>query len=259
MSCEPERFGHPESYLHRPLVARAAAKTNRILSGTDLSAWPSWTERPAAGRPVPIYIVDDGALPRSDVAFAPNGATCLFISRRLVSRFVELFGQDGSGTFDVAAEDALALVLLHELGHFHNGDAGMPTRPARLDATQLPVMLSDPMQTELRADRFAGEQLAAASRAAERLSAAMDLTFALGHIVWNRSKMRLIDEFAATALGSPEVLGDVGYSHPNLELRFLIIWYVSSPARLKDQALALIDAFLDGRAGVPRNDDAAMF
>ena len=231
----------------------AAAKANAILTGTDVVAWPSWRSPPAAPSPIPIFIVDDGSLAVSDLAFSPNGEACLFLSRRFLLRFVELFGQDGEATFDVPAEDALAIVLLHELGHFHNGDAGHYSPPVLITADELPVALAAAKSTELRADKFAGEQLAAASQAADaRLVAALPVVVALDHITWNLEKVRLVDHLGATELGLASVLGDPGYSHPNLELRFLVIAYVSAPDRLKSRALQLVATFLDGRR--PRPD-----
>lgn len=247
-ACAPDTFGYVESILNRSVVESAAEKANAILSGTDVVAWASWRDRPAAKRPVPIFIIDDESLPEATVAFAPNRQECLFITKRFVARFVELFGRDGVGTFDVEPDDALAIVLLHELGHFHNGDAGSYSAPTEISADGLPVALSNEKNAELRADRFAGEQLGAASTAADsRILAATPLIIALSHITWNREKIRLVDNLGATELGLSTVVGDAGYSHPNLELRFLIISYVSAPDALKPQALELVATLLDSR------------
>ena len=247
--CRPSEFGYAESTLNRSVLEQASTEANSVLApGIEIRAWPSWTERPSSGKPVPIFIIDDSSLPRSDVAFSPNGKTCLFMSRRFLARFVELFGSDGVDTFDVAPEHALGIVLLHELGHFQNGDAGIYSPPFPLTAEDLPLKLTEAKNTELRADRFAGEQLGAALQAKDaRLLAAAPLLFALTHISWNLEKFRLVDNTGATVLGLPSVIGDAGYSHPNLELRFLVIDYVSSDQGNKALVLKLMEDFLSHR------------
>ena len=52
-------------------------------------------------------------------AFAAGNADCVFINSDINDRIGRMFGQATEGTFEVDPIDAIALILLHEAGHFH--------------------------------------------------------------------------------------------------------------------------------------------
>jgi hypothetical protein len=141
---------------------------------------------------------------------------------------------------------SLAVILLHEAGHFEYGDAGLYGEPVAINKDSLPVQLNESKNKELRADRFAGDQIRSASKSSgHRQKTAMDLSLCLINAGWNLFHHRLIDNFGATTLRLPSAFGDRNYSHPNLELRLLIINYAASH---QEAALQLLQDFLDKRS-----------
>jgi hypothetical protein len=73
----------------------------------------------------------------------------------------------------------------------------------------------------------------------------MDLSLCLMNAGWNLLQHRLIENFGATTLRLPSAFGDRNYSHPNLELRLLVINYAASH---EASALQLLQDFLDKRS-----------
>jgi hypothetical protein len=156
-----------------------------------------------------------------------------------------LFGRQGDGTLDVDQIDALAVILLHEAGHFRFGDAGEYGTPVPVSSDTLPIQVGEDKNKELRADRLAGDQIRAASASSgERQRIALGILLSLANVGWNLFQHRLIGNFGATTLNLPSAFGDLNYSHPNLELRFLIINYT---ATRQATSLQLLQNFLDGR------------
>jgi len=55
----------------------------------------------------------------------------------------------------------------------------------------------------------------------------------------------MLNNFGATSLRLSKVFSETGYSHPNLELRFLVINYLVTPGKPQ---LDLLTSFLGARA-----------
>ena len=78
------------------------------------------------------------------------------------------------------------VILLHEAGHFEFGDAGQYGDPVAINKDTLPVQLDEGKNKELRADRFAGDQIRSASKSSgQRQTAAMDMSLCLMNAGWN--------------------------------------------------------------------------
>ena len=244
--CRPEDFGYHESYLDRQLVEHAVQKADTILDpGLGLSFLPSWSSSQRSGRTISVFLVDAQDLPLSDLARSPGSLDCLFISSAFGPTMTALFGKEADGTLDVDQTEALTVILLHEAGHFRFGDAGEYGTPVPVNADTLPVQVGEDKNKELRADRFAGDQIrGAVASTGERQRIALSLLLSLTNVGWDLFRHRLIDNFAATTLNLPSAFGDLNYSHPNLELRFLIINYT---ATRHATSLQLLQNFLDGR------------
>ncbi len=240
-------FGLRPSFEGRVLVEQALEKANILLShDTGLVFSPSWRQGAPGSRVISVFAVDADQIAGTDTAFAPGKADCLFISGKAGSRLKALFGEDSESTLDVNATDALALVLLHEAGHFHYGDAGDYAKPQPLNIDTLVRDLNEGKSKELRADQFAGDLIRTAQLAAPpRGTDAADLSLALLNASWNLLHSRLIGNFGATGLRLPSAFGDLNDSHPNLELRFLVMQYVVTRSQV---ALENLKMFLDLRA-----------
>ena len=75
---------------------------------------------------------------------------CIFVNRDWKAQLAPFFGKDTTGTMDLESGDALAIVLLHEVGHIQ--PAGLPDNPA---IAALLDSLGPGKQEEMRADAFA--------------------------------------------------------------------------------------------------------
>ena len=245
-ACTPAQFGLAESVKGRATIERAITKANAVLGeGSGFVFSPGWQDRPSKTKKLAVYIVDAGAVAATDAAFAPGNAECVFINSDINDRMGQMFGQGAEGTFEIDPTDATALILLHEAGHFRYGDAGdfAPSAPLQLDT--LVEDLNNDKSKELRADRYAGELIRAAEAdPPPRITTALDLSLCLTHISWNLLHGRLIGNFGATTLSSPKVFRDNGDSHPNLELRFLVLQYSVTRQEI---ALANVREFLGHR------------
>src|SRR5205085_7015819 len=102
---------------------------------------------------------------------------------------------------------------------------------------------------EVRADLFAVTRLRAAyiGRKPMTFAAAMEIVVCLGNVSFNLMGSRVLDHFGASALNSPDVFGDGSYTHPNLELRFLLMNYRFYPSKT---SRGLVDTFLARRRKV---------
>jgi hypothetical protein len=66
----------------------------------------------------------------------------------------------------------------------------------------------------------------------------------LSHISWNLQANRMLNNFGATSLNLPNAFNEKGLSHPNLELRFLVINYLVHPDKT---SLDLLNTFVYAR------------
>jgi len=245
------RHGFVEGTRHRALLARAITIVDSVVD--DASARqlrPSWSDKQSG---IPVYLVGGEMLGATEYAFVPSDNTCIFVNDDRVDAALALFAGNPVGALAVRPEDALALMLLHESGHIANGDAGSYTPSVRVSLDELTATLNDSKSRELRADAFAIDAIRAAAvpgRPMPRFLAGNALTLALTNISWNLATRRLLDAFAANALRERRLFLDRGYSHPNFELRFLIMNYQLHPT---ETSLALLTDFLEGRQPKPRN------
>jgi hypothetical protein len=63
-------------------------------------------------------------------------------------------------------------------------------------------------------------------------------------IGWNVQTRRQMDFFGASVLGTKQAFADHGYSHPNLDLRLLVLSYRLHPSH---EVRALLKAFMEAR------------
>jgi hypothetical protein len=120
--------------------------------------------------------------------------------------------------------NVLAFMLLHEVGHIIHGDPGQ-FEDAETTAASNTVQ-TEQKERESKADRFAIEQVAAAAddrNSVDGWLAAMRMELALSDLSWNMAALRFLDHFGATSLCSSAVFSDAGYTHPNFELRLLVV------------------------------------
>jgi hypothetical protein len=236
--CRPEQYGFEEWTVHRELLQQAASRADAILDPALKSRLETTSRTPGPGEEaVPVFQVHGAFVSDGDVALIAGGR-CLFVNPDWQGQLSPFFGKNTPGTLDLEPADALAIILLHEVGHIQKG--GLPQSPP-IDT--LLASLGPGKQEEMRADAFAAGQIAAAfKRKWDRGMAAFRLTQALSQISWNLQAHRMLNNFGATSLRLSKVFSETGYSHPNLELRFLVINYLVNPSKLQ---LDLLTSFLD--------------
>jgi hypothetical protein len=124
---------------------------------------------------------------------------------------------------DRQSGDVLAIMLLHECGHLHNGDSGSFGD----DASKLNIDATATKDREMRADQFAADRLRAAkadmsSQFGVRSVTAMMLMSEVMLINFNFFGAR-ISNLGAREFHDKGVYWDQSLTHPNLEFRMLDI------------------------------------
>ena len=239
--CHPEQYGLEEWTVHPELLDNAVSRADAILDPALKSRLVTTSQTAEFGEEtILVFDVHGSFVSDGDVAFIAGGR-CVFVNRDWRDQLASLFGQDVTGTLDLEVTDALAIILLHEVGHIQGG--GLPhSQPI---ATLL-ASLGPGKQEEMRADSFAAGQIAAAfNRKWDPGMAAFRVAQALSKISWNLQADRMLNNFGATSLRLSRVFNETGYSHPNLELRFLVINYLVNPS---EPQLDLLTSFLDSRS-----------
>lgn len=281
----PARYGIQQSTVYRDVVEQAIIHVNAMVPA-DMElrlrlTWPASgyfprlyfeTDRTAPGftfalvtdqifdngwrfrnaKEIPVYIVDGARLGRVENVFVPEGERCIFVTGRSLDRMFEsmfLIGENAlqhHTAYDKSL--ALALILLHELGHIKFGDGGSYGPPARLDLDELNRPSHMIENRELRADRFAFELVEQAWDSGEK-------THPLGNLYARSRIAGQIYRVIATGSNSHdfrvdprglldkieklEVFKASGYSHLNLYLRLLVMLHQLEPT---DDRLAELQA-----------------
>src|SRR5579871_599842 len=238
--CQPEQYGFEAWAVHPEQLDGAVTKANAILDPSGHFRLVTGALKPSSGqKSIPVSLVHGAFVSDADVAIVADGG-CIFINRDWKNQLTPFFGKDTTGTMDLDPGDALAIILLHELGHIQ--PAKLPDNPAIFS---LVASLGSGKQEEMRADAFAAGQIAGASgRKWDSTLAAFQVNLALTHISWNLQTDRQLNNFGATSLNLPSAFNEKGLSHPNLELRFLVINYLVHPGKA---SLDLLNAFLYAR------------
>lgn len=241
------KYGFKDAILHRALVDSAIDMTNQILrDSVDVRLISSWREpTQSQAKFVPVYLLQEYGLAKSDVVFVPDNERCIFINEKGMLEFLRSYTDELSG-FSVNLSKFLAIILLHEVGHLHFGDTGSYTGVGDVTVSGLNRVDNFGKDAELRADLFAAEQIREAGNiGSNEFALGMYMRLTLSNIQSNVFRQRMFgDNFGSTTLRSPKVFWDKGYSHPNFELRLLIICY----AVFQDtQTREALEDFLDRR------------
>lgn len=215
------QFGYAETTDGRSLLSEAISKSNTVLSGSPFHLVPSWLPFTNDGTAVPVYLIRNDP---ADMVFVPRNCFCIVVVPQTLSNWLATNSADPN---DLAIADnaILAFILLHEVGHLaHHDNAGVSFSPLPTDAKNLNIELNTAKDVEFAADAWAADKVREAFQPGKAgFLSAMDIQFALTHASWNLARRRLIDDFGATVLRDPRVIFDEGYSHPNFELRMLVV------------------------------------
>jgi len=168
------------------------------------------------------------------------------VSDAFESNLRKLFSSEGDNGLDLDVQLLLTFALLHEAGHIANGDAGA-LAPSDLLMTGGELRgASEAKNRELRADVFAVELIKASAlpgTESNAYSTAVQLEALLTALQFNLFGRRLIGQFGDQGAA----FADTSYSHPNWELRLLIMNYRLSGSRTAEH---LLDDYLERRRAV---------
>jgi len=210
----------------RQLVEEAAGTVNGILgirSGFRLfGTWQTPPKDIPDSNLIRIYLV----APKDGDNFnlmVPFDCGCVFLQPQVFrSSFSGYVGEEQM--LQVDEKFALAFMLLHEVGHIAHHDYASyddvhKTHIYNLDDTAQ-------KKRESSADEFAARTLVVAAnnkRDFKGWASALDVEMTLTKLSWNLSVIRELHNFGATPLCSKFVFADDGMTHPNYELRILVV------------------------------------
>ncbi len=222
----------------RPLVEQAIKLANAVLQDrvpVRLSA--AWGDEESSGS-VPVYLIASSNVGSNDKVWIPDGEHFVLVNQPALIEF--LGGLTKRDNFPAV----LAVILLHEVGHLVDPAAGTKTGRSTGDAGASKSASDASKDRELAADRFAADQLKAATKIGEsvpRFSAAIKVQSALAMLNFDVFSKRLLKHFGDQTNAA---YGDQSYSHPNFELRLLTVLNELSPT---PQSKQLLDDFLQRR------------
>jgi hypothetical protein len=249
-SWDVTRYGLAEAPSGRSTVQAAIHLVGKILPDPPpLVIEAGWSlSRP--DRAVPVHAVAAQGLGRNELVSIYSDCRCILVKSGDLDRWLQERVGSGSALLNVDERALLAYMLLHEVGHFVDGDAdGAMTSPTSDGVGSLNRDETTQKEREAAADRYAASTLKAALQfGGTRGLSAAEVAMALSNLSWNLSAHRLLDDFGATSLGKPRAFWDAGYSHPNIELRILSVNALVSGS---DAAQELLDDFRNRRNQAP--------
>ena len=216
---------------------------NKLIDSTlNFSLVPSWSKKASNSEKVLIKVFlsknkDDHMM------FVPKGGKYILINEKKLKKYLDFYCNEvDSGQLEIDIKNICVVMLLHELGHIVNGDVGSFLEEDQEFNRKETIA----KEKELKADIFAASQIKKALDPNNNHSHSLDATwisFAVTKLTWNLQKERMVDNFGATA----SVLWDKSYTHPNLELRFLII---NNEITGLEESKDLVEDFLKRRNNV---------
>lgn len=223
----PDLLGFSQTSVGQSLATSAAHIANDVLSSNSNyrlvgSWWPTTPPEFAEKRIITIYLIEKTPGESVFNIMVPYDCDCIFVQPDVLKDATASYTRQTETTMKVALEEALAFMLLHELGHVEHGDPGsLMDVKSRSDFN-----LDDTAQKtkERLADEFAADTLVASANSKNSVPsflAAMKVEMALGAMSFNLSKIRIVDHLGSDVLCSRNVFYDDGETHPNFELRIL--------------------------------------
>ena len=136
---DPTLFGYAETTEGRGLVAGAIGKVNNIVDATDgLQLVPGWEKASWTKDSIPVHLIRGTS--STMMIFVPRGCRCVVIGVPALLAWLDSVSDAQKADMNVDHADALAFMMLHELGHIvhgdNEGDAFTPL-PTRVSDTNL--------------------------------------------------------------------------------------------------------------------------
>lgn len=236
-----ERMGLTGTALGRSLIEKAADLANSWMEPNSGSRFaPAWKapDPKESKNIVRIYAISDLHAPAAYMVAVPTHCRCVFVQPRAYENWFQNHLSHDSQTLEVSEERLLAFMLLHEAGHITHGD------PGEFDGSETGVLNTGTTvekQREQNADSFAVEQLKRAMDRRKDVTTWLNAQYAsadLANLAFEMQQVREMRFFGSESLGTPEAFYDLGYTHPNFELRLLTVNDMISNTATSHQLLA---------------------
>jgi hypothetical protein len=244
--CDPTVLGLRSTRSGLDWLTKGVAGANALLAQEGQYQLQLMTESVAAmDTHIPVWPVAAAGLTPMETAFVPHDCRAIFIQTAALNQRVVSWNGDLSTGLTIEVAPIASWILLHETGHIHDASSGQidPAPSVRGNS------FSDTLQKrrELSADAFAARLIrsADARQPYATFIAGMNTRQALTQLSWNLQRDRQLGLLASSELATPKAFGDVGETHPNLELRVLITLVLVEPS---DEAQALLDEFVATRS-----------
>jgi hypothetical protein len=236
------RYGLTEAKLYRPPVARGIQLANSLIQDdVGIKLAPGWEPATEEGA-ISVFLVREYNLSQQDMIFVPERERFIVANERQLVRFLDRMRVNDSNHSAI-----VALMLLHEVGHIIRGEWGSYEHNGDFEVTDL-LGDDDPRRfsknPELAADMFAATQVRKAvqdTKNVSRFVAGITVGSSITVHQFSIFGERLVDNFLKQSL---EHFLDSGYTHPNYELRLLLISYL---VHRDDGTRQLLTDFLNKR------------
>jgi hypothetical protein len=241
-------MGLTETALGHALIEHAADFANSWLEpGSEIRFVPVWRASgpQSTNQAVRIYAISDVGAPANYMVSVPTHCRCVFIEPLAYETWLSNHVSHTDPTLEISEPRLLAFMLLHEAGHITHGD------PGEFDGNETGSLNSNTTEEKARessADSFAVEQLKGAMARSKDYTPWINAQFAtadLSNLAFEMQQMRQERFFGAELLHTPEAFYDLGYTHPNFELRLLTVNDVISNTPTSHR---LLESFLAKRA-----------
>jgi hypothetical protein len=249
--CDPTALGLRSTRSGLAWLSPAVDTANVLLTQEGQLRLQLLTDSSAPAQSnIPVWPVAAAGLTPMQTAFVPHGCRAIFIQTAALQQRVSQWNGDQSTGLTVDTAAITTWILLHETGHIRDASSGQLDPAPAVRGSNFSD--TDSKRRELSADAFAARLISAAgaSRPYPTFMAGMKTSQALTQLSWNLQRDRQLDMFGSSVLATPGAFGDVGDTHPNLELRVLITQVLVNPS---EEAQGLLDAFVAtrGRAQDP--------
>lgn len=240
-------IGLTETTLGRSLIEKAADIANSWIDPqVGVHFDPSWKtpDSRQSKDVVLIYAISELRAPSTYMVAVPSHCRCVFVQPHAYENWLRDHMSRNGQRLEVSEERLLGFMLLHEAGHIMHGD------PGEFDGSgggSLNTSTTIEKQREQDADSFAVQQLKHAMERKTDVTAWLNAQYAsadLANLAFEMQRVREERFFGAESLGTPQVFYDVGYTHPNFELRLLTVNDLISNTETSHQ---LLESFLTKR------------
>lgn len=238
------RFGYQEGFAFRTSASRAVKLINILDPQASLRA--VWDDSSNGG--IPVVLINEPSRLGRGPSWVPKSGEVIFLNSAALNGLRHLFRQTNESAHQVSSQYLIALLLLHELGHIRHLDrgsfedaSGAPVPRQEINLDDYNLVPTESKFIEARADRFVANLVARAGEAeGPRKAASARFSYEIERIVVNFVAERGIEEFLGN--GEEKIYWDHGYSHPNLQLRLLIINYLINPS---EYGARVLQSFLE--------------